>query len=342
VRPVGGSGRAPDVAARHRRPDWQPGHGGRSARHGPLVEFRLGPLGARAQVGAGLLDGGRAGFQRLAQLVTLACCVRAGLLQRVGCVCAGALGVGTRSVRAGIGCCRALLRVTRRALVPLGLLARPVTVGLRGSDPGLSVRAGLRRLRLRLGARAALGGVTLSRRDVLPGLLGCGVPVGLGGCNAGVSLGADAVGLGAVLAGRLRKRFLGLSRPGLSGGQVLGHLLGGLVGVGARPAGLPGALLGCRGAGLGRRGALLSCGAGCLQLGRGGVRPTHTSDRKRIDHPEVGALTLDCDVFTVQGSDLRVIAYTAEPGSGDADKLALLRVIGLQELSGGTRRRSGR
>ncbi len=60
----------------------------------------------------------------------------------------------------------------------------------------------------------------------------------------------------------------------------------------------------------------------------------HTADRKRIDHPEVGPLTLDCDVFTVQGSDLRVIAYTAEPGSDDADKLALLRVIGLQAMSG--------
>ena len=60
----------------------------------------------------------------------------------------------------------------------------------------------------------------------------------------------------------------------------------------------------------------------------------HTADRKRIDHPEVGLLTLDCDVFTVQGADLKVIAFTAEPSTGDADKLALLRVIGLQAISG--------
>jgi transcriptional regulator with XRE-family HTH domain len=53
-----------------------------------------------------------------------------------------------------------------------------------------------------------------------------------------------------------------------------------------------------------------------------------TSDRKRIDHPELGPVTLDCDVLTVQGSDLRVVAYTAEPGSPDADKLALLGVVG--------------
>jgi transcriptional regulator with XRE-family HTH domain len=61
---------------------------------------------------------------------------------------------------------------------------------------------------------------------------------------------------------------------------------------------------------------------------------SHTADRKRIDHPEVGLLTLDCDVFTVQGADLKVIAFTAEPSTGDADKLALLRVIGLQAISG--------
>lgn len=61
---------------------------------------------------------------------------------------------------------------------------------------------------------------------------------------------------------------------------------------------------------------------------------SHTADRKCIDHPGMGPLTLDCDVFTVQGADLRVIAFTAEPGSGDADKLALLRVIGLQAMSG--------
>jgi hypothetical protein len=60
----------------------------------------------------------------------------------------------------------------------------------------------------------------------------------------------------------------------------------------------------------------------------------HTTDRKLIHHPEVGPLTLDCDVLTVQGTDLRIIAYTAEPGSEDADRLALLRVIGLQTMSG--------
>ncbi|MEU7467527.1 helix-turn-helix transcriptional regulator [Streptomyces sp. NPDC044984] len=56
----------------------------------------------------------------------------------------------------------------------------------------------------------------------------------------------------------------------------------------------------------------------------------HASTRKTIHHPEVGPLTLDCDVLTVEGSDLRVVLYTAVPGSSDDDALALLRTIGTQ------------
>lgn len=55
---------------------------------------------------------------------------------------------------------------------------------------------------------------------------------------------------------------------------------------------------------------------------------SHVSDRKTIDHPEVGLLVLDCDVLTVQGADLRIVAYSAEAGSPDAAALDLLRVIG--------------
>ncbi|MFD7713167.1 helix-turn-helix transcriptional regulator [Streptomyces sp. NPDC059785] len=56
--------------------------------------------------------------------------------------------------------------------------------------------------------------------------------------------------------------------------------------------------------------------------------------RKTVDHPDVGALTLDCDVLTVAGSDLRIMVYTAQPGTEDADRLALLTVIGTQHLTG--------
>jgi transcriptional regulator with XRE-family HTH domain len=58
-----------------------------------------------------------------------------------------------------------------------------------------------------------------------------------------------------------------------------------------------------------------------------------TASRKTVDHPEVGPITLDCDILTVRGSDLRLIVYTAAPGSPDAQALALLATIGLQSFS---------
>ncbi|MFC4866884.1 helix-turn-helix transcriptional regulator [Streptomonospora arabica] len=60
----------------------------------------------------------------------------------------------------------------------------------------------------------------------------------------------------------------------------------------------------------------------------------HEAGRKTIDHPQVGALTLDCDVLSVAGSDLRIMVYTAQPGTEGADRLALLSVIGTQLLTG--------
>lgn len=54
---------------------------------------------------------------------------------------------------------------------------------------------------------------------------------------------------------------------------------------------------------------------------------------KTVQHPEVGPITLDCDVLTVTGTDLRLIVYTAEPSSPDAQKLDLVRVLGLQRLT---------
>ncbi len=59
------------------------------------------------------------------------------------------------------------------------------------------------------------------------------------------------------------------------------------------------------------------------------------SNSKTIAHPEVGPITLDCDVLTVTGSDLRLVVYTAEPSSPDADLLRLVQVIGHQEFKTG-------
>jgi len=60
----------------------------------------------------------------------------------------------------------------------------------------------------------------------------------------------------------------------------------------------------------------------------------HEAARKTIDHPVAGPVTLDCDVLTVAGSDLRIMVYTAEPDSEDAERLALLTVVGTQALVG--------
>lgn len=58
------------------------------------------------------------------------------------------------------------------------------------------------------------------------------------------------------------------------------------------------------------------------------------SRHKIIDHPLVGPVELDCDVLAVAGDDLRVMVYTAEPGSEGAEKLELAVVLGAQELAG--------
>ncbi|WP_423488255.1 helix-turn-helix transcriptional regulator [Mycobacteroides sp. PCS013] len=54
--------------------------------------------------------------------------------------------------------------------------------------------------------------------------------------------------------------------------------------------------------------------------------------RKTIRHPDVGHITLDCDVLIVAADDLRVMMYTAEPGTEDAERLALAIVLGTQSL----------
>ncbi|MBM2623318.1 helix-turn-helix domain-containing protein [Actinoplanes sp. LDG1-06] len=56
---------------------------------------------------------------------------------------------------------------------------------------------------------------------------------------------------------------------------------------------------------------------------------THASSRKTVVHPQVGAMELDCDVLTVPGSDVRIVAYTAAPDSEAASRLALLEVLGV-------------
>ncbi|WIX89670.1 helix-turn-helix transcriptional regulator [Amycolatopsis sp. DG1A-15b] len=60
--------------------------------------------------------------------------------------------------------------------------------------------------------------------------------------------------------------------------------------------------------------------------------PPDPSRRKTIDHPAAGPITLDCDTLLVTADDLRITVYTAEPGTEDADRLALAAVLGTQSL----------
>ncbi|MGW0231472.1 helix-turn-helix transcriptional regulator [Actinopolymorpha singaporensis] len=64
-----------------------------------------------------------------------------------------------------------------------------------------------------------------------------------------------------------------------------------------------------------------------------GVVGHHEAARKTIDHPRVGPVTLDCDVLTVAGSDLRIMIYSAQPGTEDAEHLELLTVVGTQDMA---------
>ncbi|MET9471601.1 helix-turn-helix transcriptional regulator [Streptomyces sp. NPDC002917] len=70
------------------------------------------------------------------------------------------------------------------------------------------------------------------------------------------------------------------------------------------------------------------------ELWDAGAVGQHEAAQKTIDHPQVGSLTLDCDVLSVAGSDLRIMIYTAEPGTEDAERLELLTVLGTQTLVG--------
>lgn len=70
------------------------------------------------------------------------------------------------------------------------------------------------------------------------------------------------------------------------------------------------------------------------ELWDSGAVGRHEAARKTIDHPQVGPLRLDCDVLTVAGSDLRIMVYTAEPGTEDAERLTLLTVLGTQAMTG--------
>ena len=58
----------------------------------------------------------------------------------------------------------------------------------------------------------------------------------------------------------------------------------------------------------------------------------HDRDRKTVHHPGLGPVTVDCDVLTVAGSDLRVVAYTGA-GQRGGREAAAAAVLGTQDLA---------
>ncbi|MDO0930907.1 helix-turn-helix transcriptional regulator [Streptomyces sp. DG2A-72] len=70
------------------------------------------------------------------------------------------------------------------------------------------------------------------------------------------------------------------------------------------------------------------------ELWDAGVVGRLEASRKTIEHPQVGLLTLDCDLLRVEGNDLHILVYSAEPGTEAAEKLELLSVLGTQSLAG--------
>ena len=64
-----------------------------------------------------------------------------------------------------------------------------------------------------------------------------------------------------------------------------------------------------------------------------GVVGRLAGSRKAIEHPQAGALTLDCDLLRVEENDLHILVYSAEPGTEAAEKLRLISVLGTQSLA---------
>ncbi|MDF2442423.1 MAG: hypothetical protein JWR01_626, partial [Subtercola sp.] len=71
---------------------------------------------------------------------------------------------------------------------------------------------------------------------------------------------------------------------------------------------------------------LLAASPDFRRLWESGAVGEHQSERKVMQNAVVGEVELDCDVFSVAGSDVRIVAYTAATGSAAAAKLDFLRV----------------
>jgi transcriptional regulator with XRE-family HTH domain len=70
-----------------------------------------------------------------------------------------------------------------------------------------------------------------------------------------------------------------------------------------------------------------------VRLWESGEVGERRADTKTVDHPELGPITLDCDLLLLPGADQRLVVYSAAPGTPAAEALAVLRVVGVQQLT---------
>jgi hypothetical protein len=71
---------------------------------------------------------------------------------------------------------------------------------------------------------------------------------------------------------------------------------------------------------------LLSTSPEFRVLWESGIVGEHQSESKVVSNTLVGDIELECDVFSVAGTDLRIVAYTAPAASESSAKLDFLRV----------------
>jgi transcriptional regulator with XRE-family HTH domain len=70
------------------------------------------------------------------------------------------------------------------------------------------------------------------------------------------------------------------------------------------------------------------------ELWAAGTVGAHREDRKEIEHPSVGTITVDCDVLTDGDAELRIVVLSAVPGSEDETKLRLAAITSVPARTG--------
>ncbi len=62
-----------------------------------------------------------------------------------------------------------------------------------------------------------------------------------------------------------------------------------------------------------------------------GMVSAHREDRKIVEHPAVGPITVDCDTLTDGDAELKIVILTTAPGTEDETKLRLATIAGVQD-----------